>query len=165
MHRYIKKLNFYEIRLKLSSIVNLYNTLNNKISHRNESGINMYNCNGKTVSLVLGSGGARGLAHIVVIRWLEEQGYTISSISGCSMGALVGGIYAAGKLDQFELWARSITKMNLVNLLDMSWKSSGLVKGDKIIHTLTEMVGDLRIKELPYNYTAVATDILNEKEV
>jgi len=121
--------------------------------------------NKKTVSLVLGSGGARGLAHIGVIHWIEENGFRIESISGCSMGALIGGIYAAGKLDDFENWVRAITKIDIVTLLDLSWKKSGLVKGDKIINTLTELVGDVLIEDLPIKYTAVAADILNEKEV
>jgi NTE family protein len=121
--------------------------------------------NEKTVSLVLGSGGARGLAHIGVIHWLEENGFKIESISGCSMGALIGGIYAAGKLDDFEGWVRAITKIDMVTLLDLSWKKSGLVKGDKIINTLTELVGDVVIEDLPIKYTAVAADIFNEKEV
>lgn len=72
-----------------------------------------------TVSLILGSGGARGLAHIGVIHYLEENGYKIESISGCSIGALVGGIYAAGQLDQFESWVRAITKLNILALLDL----------------------------------------------
>ncbi|VAW44281.1 FIG00613342: Bacterial patatin-like phospholipase domain containing protein [hydrothermal vent metagenome] len=121
--------------------------------------------NKKTVSLVLGSGGARGLAHIGVIRWLEANGFEIKSISGCSMGALVGGVYAAGKLDDFEHWVRAITKMDIVSLIDFSWKKSGLVKGDKIINTLTELVGDVHIEDLSIKYTAVASDIRNEKEV
>ncbi len=121
--------------------------------------------NEKTVSLVLGSGGARGLAHIGVIHWLEENGYKIASISGCSMGALVGGMYAAGKLDEFESWVRAITKVDIVTLLDFSWKKSGLVKGDKIINTLTELVGDVLIENLPVKFTAIAADIRNEKEV
>ena len=121
--------------------------------------------NKKTVSLVLGSGGARGLAHIGVIHWLEENGFKIESISGCSMGALIGGIYAAGKLNDFESWVRAIKKVDIVTLLDLSWKKSGLVKGDKIINTLTEIVGDVVIEDLPIKYTAVAADILNEKEI
>lgn len=119
----------------------------------------------KTVSLVLGSGGARGLAHIGVIHWLEENNYKIQSIAGCSMGALIGGVYAAGKLDDFESWARALTKVDIVTLLDISWKKSGLVKGDRIIDALIELVGDIAIEDLPIKYTAVATDILNEKEV
>ncbi len=121
--------------------------------------------NEKTVSLVLGSGGARGLAHIGVIHWLAENNYKITSISGCSIGALIGGIYAAGKLDDFECWVRGITKVDIVTLLDLSWNKSGLVKGDKIINELTELVGDVVIEDLPIVYTAVAADIVNEKEV
>jgi NTE family protein len=119
----------------------------------------------KTVSLVLGSGGARGLAHIGVIHWLLENGYEIKSISGSSMGALVGGIYAAGKLDTYIEWVRSITKMDIVALLDLSWGKGGLVKGDRIINTLVDLVGDQRIEDLPVSYTAVATDIQGEKEI
>ena len=119
----------------------------------------------KTVSLVLGSGGARGLAHIGVIHWLEENGYTIKSISGCSMGSLIGGIYASGKLDEFEKWVRALTKLDILTLLDMSWNKSGLVRGDKIIDTLVELVGDQTIEELPITFTAIAADIKSEKEV
>ena len=107
----------------------------------------------KTVSLVLGSGGARGLAHIGVIYELQKNGYEIQSISGCSMGALVGGIYAAGKLEEFEQWVKAITKVDIVSLLDIAWQKHGLVKGDKIINTLIELVGDKTIEELPIPYT------------
>ena len=106
-----------------------------------------------------------GLAHIGVIHWLEEHDFNIQSISGCSMGALIGGIYAAGKLDDFEHWVRAISKADIVKLLDLSWGKSGLVKGDKIINTLTELVGDVVIEDLPVTFTAVAADILHEKEV
>ena len=119
----------------------------------------------KTVSLVLGSGGARGLAHIGVIHWLEENSYKIQSISGCSIGALIGGIYAAGKLDEFEHWVRTVTKIDILKMLDMSWGRSGLVKGDRIINTLIELVGDQLIEDLPIRYTAIAADIKNEKEI
>jgi NTE family protein len=118
-----------------------------------------------SISLVLGSGGARGLAHIGVIRWLEEHNFKIDSISGCSMGALIGGVYAAGKLDEFEKWVRAIDKFDIVTLLDISWESSGLIKGDKIINTLIELVGDVHIESLPMRFTAVAADIKREKEV
>lgn len=117
------------------------------------------------VSLVLGSGGARGLAHIGVIRALEERAVEIASISGCSIGALIGGIYAAGKLDEFERWVLAISKMDMVNLLDISWARDGLVKGDKLMSTLTQLVGDQSIEDLPMPFTAVAADIRNEKEV
>ncbi|MGI9309596.1 MAG: patatin-like phospholipase family protein [Gammaproteobacteria bacterium] len=119
----------------------------------------------KPISLVLGSGGARGLAHIGVIHWLSEHGYEIRSVSGCSMGALVGGIYACDKLDEFEEWVRAITKLDIVRLLDVSWGKVGLVEGDRIINALTELVGDRRIEDLPIQFTAVASDIAREKEV
>lgn len=121
--------------------------------------------NKKQVSLVLGSGGAKGLAHIGVIHWLEDNGFEVSSVSGSSIGALIGGIYAAGKLDEFEEWVRAITKGDMVTLMDLSWGRGGLIKGDKIISTLTDLVGDKTIEELPINFTAVATDIRGEREV
>lgn len=119
----------------------------------------------KTVSLVLGSGGARGIAHIGVIRWLEQHDYEIRSVSGCSMGALIGGVYAAGKLEQFTHWIRAIKALDIVSLLDFSLNKAGLVRGDKIISTLTELLGDNQIEELPVKFTAVATDIANGREV
>jgi NTE family protein len=119
----------------------------------------------KTVSLVLGSGGARGLAHIGVIQWLEEQGYDIRSISGCSMGALVGGIYACGKLDVYEEWVREISTLDIIRLLDLSWGKQGLVEGERIIAVLKDLVGARLIEDLPIQYTAVAADIRREKEV
>ncbi|MCW8888939.1 MAG: patatin-like phospholipase family protein, partial [Gammaproteobacteria bacterium] len=115
--------------------------------------------NQKSVSLILGGGGARGLAHIGIIRWLEENNYKIQSISGCSIGALIGGIYAAGKLDDFEQWVCAITRIDMVTLLDISWGTSGFVKGDKIINTLIELVGDQDIETLPIRFTAVASDL------
>jgi NTE family protein len=119
----------------------------------------------KTVSLVLGSGGARGLAHIGVIRWLEENGYKISSVSGCSIGSLIGGVYAAGKLDLLEEWMRKIDKTDIISLLDISWGSGGFFKGEKIIDVLKELIGDIKIEDLPIPFTAVAADIASEKEV
>lgn len=119
----------------------------------------------KTVSLVLGSGGARGLAHIGVIHWLEEHDYDIRSISGCSIGALIGGIYACGKLDVFEEWVRAISKLDIVMLLDLSWGKQGLVEGERIISALKDLIGDRQIEDLPLEYTAVAADIKREKEV
>ncbi len=117
------------------------------------------------ISLVLGSGGARGLAHIGIIRELETQGVVIGSISGCSIGALVGGIYAAGKLDEFEDWVRAIRKTDIVSLLDIAWEKDGFVKGDRVIDTLAEFIGEQSIEDLEIPFTAVATDLTREKEV
>ena len=125
----------------------------------------MTTANMKTVSLVLGSGGARGLAHIGIIHWLEENNFKIKSIVGCSIGALVGGIYAAGKLNEFEQWVRSITKVDIVTLLDLSWEKSGLVRGDKLINTLIDLVGEQLIEDLSISYTAIAADVKGQKEI
>jgi len=118
-----------------------------------------------SVSLVLGSGGARGMAHIGVIHWLEEHGFNVKSISGSSIGALVGGTHAANKLGIFENWIRALDTVDIISLLDVSWHKGGFVKGDKIIDTMNELIGDQQIEDLPLKYTAVATDIKNEKEV
>lgn len=118
-----------------------------------------------TVSLVLGSGGARGLTHIGVIRWLEDNGCEIRSIAGSSMGALVGGIHAIGKLDEYEAWARRITKSSMLSLLDFSMGTAGLFKGAKLIETLKSVVGSVLIEDLPVSYTAVASNISQAKEV
>ena len=120
---------------------------------------------GSTISLVLGSGGARGMAHIGIIRELEERGVSIASIAGCSIGALVGGIYAAGKLDEFEEWVCAINSIDIVKLLDIAWEKNGLVKGDRVMDTLKELVGDVMIEDLKIPYTAVATDIARQREV
>ena len=119
----------------------------------------------KTVSLILGSGGARGLAHIGVIRWLEEHHYQINSISGSSMGALIGGVYATGKLDEFEKWFKQLSSTDILSLTDIAWDRSGLIKGDKLFSQLKALIGNPDIEDLPVAYTAVATDIENEKEV
>lgn len=119
----------------------------------------------KSVSLVLGSGGARGLVHIGVIDWLEKHDYTIESISGASMGALVGGIYAAGKLDAYKKWVLTLDKGDVIKMLDLSFSLGGLFKGDKIINKLLNLVGKQQIEDLPINFTAVATNIETGKEV
>ena len=119
----------------------------------------------KTVSLVLGGGGARGLAHIGAIRWLTENGYTIRSIAGSSMGALVGGIYAAGKLEAYADWVLALERMAVIRLLDLSFDRAGLFKGERIMTVLRALIGDHLIQELPISYTAVATDLESGKEV
>jgi len=120
----------------------------------------------RRISLVLGSGGARGLAHIGAIQALEAHNYEIASISGSSMGALVGGIHARGKLDVYAQWVRALTRNDVVRLLDVGWgRSGGLFKGERIIEKLRELVGDEDIEDLPIRFTAVATDINRKQEV
>jgi NTE family protein len=119
----------------------------------------------KTVSLVLGSGGARGLAHIGVIRVLERHGWQIGAITGSSMGALIGGIYAAGKLDAYAEWAEDLTEFNVLRFLDVAWGGAGMLKGEMLMGTLEEFIGRHRIEELPLPLTIVATDVLKRREV
>ena len=119
----------------------------------------------KNVALVLSSGGARGLAHIGAILELEAQGYTITSIAGCSMGALIGGVYAVGKLDEFREWMTTIDKKRMFELTDFSLSLNHLAKGMKIIQAIMEFVPDEDIERLPLPYCAVATDWSAGQEV
>ena len=120
----------------------------------------------KTVSLVLGSGGARGYAHIGVIKELEKQGYEIKSISGSSMGALVGGLYASGKLQAYEDWVLNFDALDILKLVDFSFSDGGMIKADKVFDKIEEFIGeDVLIEDLHIPFTATATDILNKKEV
>ena len=118
-----------------------------------------------TVALVLGSGGARGNAHIGVIQILEEQGFDIISVSGCSMGAVVGGMYAAGKLPAFTEWVSGLSRFDVFRLVDMSLLSMGAIRGEKAYAILEDFVGDQLIEDLPIPYTAVATDLVKQQEV
>jgi NTE family protein len=118
------------------------------------------------ISLVLSSGGARGLAHIGAIQCLEERGYPINCIAGSSMGALVGGIHARGKLDVYAEWVRALNRNDVVRLLDIGWgRNGGLFKGERIIEVLKDLIGDAQIEELPVSFTAVATEINRKREV
>ena len=120
---------------------------------------------GKEVALVLSSGGARGLAHIGVIEELEAHGYHIGSIAGCSMGALIGGVYAAGKLNEFREWMKTIDRKRMLELTDFSLSFNHLVKGSRIIEAIMEFVPDVAIENLPIPYCAVATDWKSGREV
>jgi len=119
----------------------------------------------KDIALVLSSGGARGLAHIGAIEALEEHGYHISSIAGCSMGALIGGVYAAGKLKEYREWMKTIDRKKMLELTDFSFSINHLVKGDRIIEAIMAFVPDMAIEDLPIPYCAVATDWQNGEEV
>ncbi|MAD42211.1 MAG: patatin [Arcobacter sp.] len=121
--------------------------------------------NQKSVSLVLGSGGARGYAHIGVIKELIKNGYKIKSISGSSIGALIGGLYAAGKLDEYEEWILNFDIFDVLKLVDFSFSTNGMIKADKVFKKIEGMIGDIKIEDLPISFTATATDIINRKEV
>lgn len=119
----------------------------------------------KDIALVLSSGGARGLAHIGVIEELESRGYHITSIAGCSMGALIGGVYAAGKLTEFREWMKTIDRKKMLELTDFSLSLNHFVKGKRIIETIMEFVPDVAIEDLPIPYSAVAADLKEGREV
>ena len=119
----------------------------------------------KDIALVLSSGGARGLAHIGVIEELEAHGYHISSIAGCSMGALIGGVYAAGKLAEFREWMKTVDRKKMLELTDFSLSLNHFVKGKRIIEAIMEFVPDVAIENLPIPYSAVATDLKDGREV
>ena len=119
----------------------------------------------KDVALVLSSGGAKGLAQIGAIEELEAQGYRITSIAGCSMGSLIGGVYAAGKLKEFREWMKTIDRRKMWKLTDFSLSFNHIVKGTRIIEAIMEFVPDVLIENLPIPYCAVATDWKSGREV
>ena len=121
--------------------------------------------NNKNVALVLSSGGPRGFAYIGAIEALEEHGYTITSIAGTSMGSLVGGIYAAGKLAEFKEWIYSLDAWEVFSLMDLSIGKNHFVKGDKVIDAIMQIVPNINIEDLPIPYCAVATDLYTGREV
>ena len=121
---------------------------------------------GKNVALVLGSGGARGLAHNGAIEALEQRGYTITSIAGCSMGSIIAGMYAAGQLKEAKEWFLSVDKQLILRMMDINLLSSNsLVKGQRIIQELEKIVPDRPIEELNIPCTIVASDMISTEEV
>ncbi|MFP4262862.1 MAG: patatin-like phospholipase family protein [Halomonas sp.] len=119
----------------------------------------------RRVALVLGSGGARGYAHIGVIEELERRGYEVVMISGCSMGALVGGIYAAGQLDAYRDWVCRLDYFDVLKLVDITWSPMGAMRASKVMAKLESLVGDTRIEDLAIPVTTVATDLTRQREV
>lgn len=119
----------------------------------------------KKVHLVLGSGGARGFAHMGVIDVLEEHDYEIISVTGCSMGAVVGGIYAAGFHEAYKDWALGLTKSKVFSLLDFTLGKHGFVKGERIFEVLSQFINVPQIEDFKIPFTAVAADMYTKKEV
>lgn len=119
----------------------------------------------KKVHLVLGSGGARGIAHIAVIEELEKAGYEIIEVIGCSMGAVVGGIYAAGHLPEYKEWITGLSRKGVFDLLDFTFTKQGFVKGEKLFAKHIEVTGNESIEEFKIPFTAVATDMRHHEEV
>lgn len=117
------------------------------------------------VTLALGAGGARGYAHIGAIQALQGRGIEIVGIAGSSMGALVAGVHAAGKLDEFAQWAVSLSQRDVLRLLDVSFTAPGLIRAERVLDRVREILGDVLIEDLPVPLTAVATDLLARREV
>lgn len=117
------------------------------------------------IALVLGSGGARGYAHIGVVRELESRGHEIVAVSGSSMGALVGGLYVAEGLDDFEGFARELSRAAVLRYADVAVHGPGLIRASKIMGVLEDMVGEVRIEQLRMPFTAVAADLERRREV
>ena len=119
----------------------------------------------RRVALVLAGGGARGVAHIGAIEELERQGFEISAVAGTSMGALVGGVYASGYLEPFKEWMRALDKYKVFSLVDFALSTEGLVKGDRVMEAMKELVPDVQIERMPVPFAAVAADLLTGDEV
>ncbi len=117
------------------------------------------------VALALGSGGARGFAHIGVLQVLAERGHEVSAIAGTSMGALVGGLHAAGALEEFTTWVTALTQRELLLLLDPALGLPGVLRAQRVLERISDMLGGARIEELPIPYVAVATDLVAQREV
>jgi NTE family protein len=120
---------------------------------------------GKSVSLVLSSGGARGYAHIGVIEALCDAGFDIRAIVGSSMGALIGGLYANGTLPEYKEWILKLDFFGVLRLVDFTFSEAGFIKGDRVFDRMAYLLDNVLIEDLPISYTAVATDLINRKEV
>jgi len=118
----------------------------------------------KNVALVISSGGARGLAAIGIIEELEKKGYHISSVAGCSIGSLIGGMYASGNLSKFKNWILSLDKKQVFRLMDFTISHQGILKGNKVFNELKTIFKDVAIENLPIPYSAVAVDLISHKE-
>lgn len=119
----------------------------------------------KNIALVLSGGGARGLAHIGVIEGLEKEGFTISSIAGTSIGALIGGVYISGKLSEYKDWVLGLNKIDIFRLVDFAISKKGFIKGEKVFRELSRFISDSDIRDLPLPFAAIAVDILRHEEL
>lgn len=119
----------------------------------------------KSVALVLSSGGSKGLAHIGVIQEIERQGFEITSIAGSSIGSVIGGLYAMDKLEDYTRWVKTLNRKLIWELLDFTFSSNGLLKGDRVLNKMKSFIPDESIESMRIPFSAVATDIVNEKPV
>lgn len=119
----------------------------------------------KKAALVLSSGGARGMAHIGVIEEMEKEGYDISSLAGSSIGAVIGGIYSMGKLDDYKKWVCDLDRVEVFKMLDFTLTKQGFIKGEKVFNEMKKIIGDKPIEKLSIPFVAVASDMMSQKEV
>jgi NTE family protein len=119
----------------------------------------------KKVHLVLGSGGARGMAHIGVIEELLKEGFVIETVAGSSMGAIVGGLYCAGHLQEYKNWLVSLNRFEVFKLLDFTFSSQGFVKGERVFKAIDQLIGDQLIDNFSTPFVAVATDLVGKNEI
>lgn len=119
----------------------------------------------KKIALVLSGGGSRGLAQAGAIEALEAKGFQITSVAGTSIGAVIGGLYAMGQLQTYTEWIKTLNKRDIWGLMDFTLAPHGLIKGEKVFEKMKKLIPDMPIEQMRIPYAAVATDILNEKEV
>jgi len=117
------------------------------------------------ISLVLSGGAARGLAHIGVIEELEKQGFEIKSIAGASIGAFIAAMFAMGGLNEYKKWILTLDKVDVFKLVDFTFSSQGLIKGEKVFNKMRTFIDDKNIEDLKIPFAAVATDVANGEEV
>lgn len=119
----------------------------------------------KNVALVLSSGGSKGLAHIGVINELKKQGFDITSIAGSSIGSVIGGLYAIGKLQEYTDWVSTFSRRDVWGFMDFSLSNVGLLKGERVFDKMKTFIPDINIEDMSIPFAAIATDIINEKEI
>ncbi|MBI9085781.1 MAG: patatin-like phospholipase RssA [Desulfobacterales bacterium] len=117
------------------------------------------------IGLALGSGSARGLSHIGVIRALAAMGIRPDIIAGCSVGAMVGGAYAAGHIDELETWLCGLDRMDVLGFFDVSLTSGGVILGERLTRVFRDFIGNRAIEDLPIPFAAVATDLTTGREI
>lgn len=117
------------------------------------------------IALVLGSGGARGFAHVGAVRALTERGHEVAAVAGTSVGALVGGMTAAGQLEEFASWITGLGQRDILRLMDPSFTGAGMIRAERVLAKISDLLGDVVIEDLPVPYTAVATDLRARREV
>ena len=120
---------------------------------------------GKRVAIALGSGGARGYAHIGALEVIAERGHEVVTIAGTSMGALVGSFAASGRMDNLKEWALSLTQRDILRLVDPSLGGPGVVRAERILTKIGALLADSQIEDFPIPFTAVATDLDGRREV